>query len=326
MQGAATAAQRSAALLNPGVAAHRQPRSGGRIVGRRRPRDRQEDRVGRGVRAPQLPRRGDDPARPAGGAAPADGLGRLVGGADPRSDRTTVADVRGQARRECRSPTRSAARCGAGSRSRTSRSRTSGPTDTRIPHRCCTTSTSSPSRVRSSRSSADRVGKVDARQPHHPLLRRHGRTGDDRRRRRSRRDPRIACSRAVTTVLQQPNMFSGTIETEHQFRCRRRRSAPVDVVTASKAAEADSFVEDRSGRLPRRSEAARRELLRRAAPATLDRASARPPTSHPDPRRHHERARRRDRGTGAGRHSRSHGRHARSSSSRSASAPSSPRT
>ena len=65
LQHAATAAQSSAAFLNPALLLVDQPRARRRALGRRRPRDRREDRARLGVRAPQLPGRGDDPARPA---------------------------------------------------------------------------------------------------------------------------------------------------------------------------------------------------------------------------------------------------------------------
>ena len=47
----------------PGAPARDQPRARRRALGRRRPRDRREDRAGVGLRAPELPGRGDDPAR-----------------------------------------------------------------------------------------------------------------------------------------------------------------------------------------------------------------------------------------------------------------------
>jgi ATP-binding cassette subfamily B protein len=50
---------------------------------------------------------------------------------------------------------------------------------------------------------------------------------------------------AVTPVLQQPNLFSGTIERNIKFGVDIDDPRAVDVVTASKAAEADAFVRDR---------------------------------------------------------------------------------
>jgi ATP-binding cassette subfamily B protein len=50
---------------------------------------------------------------------------------------------------------------------------------------------------------------------------------------------------AVTSVLQQPSLFSGTIERNIGFGADDSEGRTVDVVTASRAAEAASFVEDR---------------------------------------------------------------------------------
>jgi ATP-binding cassette subfamily B protein len=49
----------------------------------------------------------------------------------------------------------------------------------------------------------------------------------------------------VTPALQQPSLFSGTIEENLQFGADSERGA-IDVVTAARAADAASFVEDRS--------------------------------------------------------------------------------
>ena len=119
---------------------------------------------------------------------------------------------------------------------------------------------------------------------------------------------RASLLEAVTPVLQQPSLFSGTIEREHRVRRRRGRRGTIDVVTAARAAEAADVRRGPSRRLPRRGQAPRRELLGRAAPAPLDRARARAPAADPDPRRHDERARRRDRGARAGRDPRADGR------------------
>src|SRR5215510_7110757 len=52
---------------------------------------------------------------------------------------------------------------------------------------------------------------------------------------------------AVTPVLQQPSLFSGTIEANLRFGAsvEGNGQAPVDVVTAAHAAEASGFIEDR---------------------------------------------------------------------------------
>jgi ATP-binding cassette subfamily B protein len=50
---------------------------------------------------------------------------------------------------------------------------------------------------------------------------------------------------AVTSVLQQPSLFSGTIERNIEFGAAQAGAMAVDVVTASRAAEAASFIEDR---------------------------------------------------------------------------------
>jgi ATP-binding cassette subfamily B protein len=49
----------------------------------------------------------------------------------------------------------------------------------------------------------------------------------------------------VTPVLQQPSLFSGTIERNIRFGAEGVDGASVDVVTAARAAEAAGFVEDR---------------------------------------------------------------------------------
>ncbi len=50
---------------------------------------------------------------------------------------------------------------------------------------------------------------------------------------------------AVTPVLQQPSLFSGTLERNIGFGAGANGAAPVDVKTAARAAEAASFIEDR---------------------------------------------------------------------------------
>jgi ABC-type multidrug transport system fused ATPase/permease subunit len=50
---------------------------------------------------------------------------------------------------------------------------------------------------------------------------------------------------AVTPVLQQPNLFSGTIETNLTLGAKADGDARIDVKTAARAAEAASFIEDR---------------------------------------------------------------------------------
>jgi ABC-type multidrug transport system fused ATPase/permease subunit len=49
----------------------------------------------------------------------------------------------------------------------------------------------------------------------------------------------------VTAVLQQPSLFSGTIERNIEFGASTDGAPPIDVVTAARAAEADAFVADR---------------------------------------------------------------------------------
>lgn len=56
---------------------------------------------------------------------------------------------------------------------------------------------------------------------------------------------RASLLQTVTPALQQPSLFSGTIEENLQFGASRDGDATLDVVTAARAAEAASFVEDR---------------------------------------------------------------------------------
>jgi ATP-binding cassette subfamily B protein len=56
---------------------------------------------------------------------------------------------------------------------------------------------------------------------------------------------RTSLLEAVTPVLQQPSLFSGTIEANIRFGAPADGTDTVDVVTAARAAEAASFVEDR---------------------------------------------------------------------------------
>ena len=175
----------------PGAPVRDQPRPGRRALGGRRPRHRRDDRAGLGLRAPELPGRGDDPAHPPGRAAAADGLGGLVGaprarrarGGAGRPGQAGRADARGGGRRRGEGPRRLRGRelllprrrreaePEPGAQRRRLRRR-AGPGG-RVPRR-------------------DRLREVDARQPARPLLRRHRRAGDHRRRRRPRRHPGLA--------------------------------------------------------------------------------------------------------------------------------------
>jgi ABC-type multidrug transport system fused ATPase/permease subunit len=56
---------------------------------------------------------------------------------------------------------------------------------------------------------------------------------------------RTSLLQTVTPALQQPSLFSGTIEENLQFGASTERNGTLDVVTAARAAEAASFVEDR---------------------------------------------------------------------------------
>jgi ATP-binding cassette subfamily B protein len=56
---------------------------------------------------------------------------------------------------------------------------------------------------------------------------------------------RASLQEAVTPVLQQPSLFSGTIEANIRFGAPEDGTDTVDVVTAARAAEAAAFVEDR---------------------------------------------------------------------------------
>jgi ATP-binding cassette subfamily B protein len=56
---------------------------------------------------------------------------------------------------------------------------------------------------------------------------------------------RASLLREVTPALQQPSLFSGTIEENLRFGAAARENGGLDVVTAAKAAEAAGFVEDR---------------------------------------------------------------------------------
>jgi ABC-type multidrug transport system fused ATPase/permease subunit len=56
---------------------------------------------------------------------------------------------------------------------------------------------------------------------------------------------RTSLLEAVTPVLQQPSLFSGTIEANIRFGAPEDSTGTVDVVTAARAAEAATFVEDR---------------------------------------------------------------------------------
>jgi ATP-binding cassette subfamily B protein len=56
---------------------------------------------------------------------------------------------------------------------------------------------------------------------------------------------RASLLEVVTPVLQQPSLFSGTLETNIAFGASSDDGAMVDVVTAARAAEAAGFIEDR---------------------------------------------------------------------------------
>ena len=85
----------------------------------------------------------------------------------------------------------------------------------------------------------------------------------------------VAAPETVTPAIQQPSLFSGTIEENLRFGADPEKGA-IDVVTAARAAEAAELRRGPPGRLRRRGQAAGRELLRRSAPAALDRPGARP--------------------------------------------------
>src|SRR5262249_50817125 len=88
---------------------------------------------------------------------------------------------------------------------------------------------------------------------------------------------RASLLETVTPALQQPSLFSGTIEENLQFGAGDG-DGTLDVVTAARAAEAAAF------------HVARRELLRRTAAAPLDRPRACPRPADPRPRRHDQRS------------------------------------
>jgi ABC-type protease/lipase transport system fused ATPase/permease subunit len=112
---------------------------------------------------------------------------------------------------------------------------------------------------------------------------------------------RASLLEVVTPVLQQPSLFSGTLETNIAFGASGDDQATVDVVTAARAAEAAGFIEDRPDGY--RGEVKRRGPTSRAASASASRSRGRwsgarrssswttPPAPSTSPPRHASRTR-----------------------------------